>query len=736
MPLKEMLNRSGRRTIALLTNVTNTYYDYMLFRYIHQAALSHNTNLVTFNCGSLDTTLSHYYEYQNNLMYNFPCTDLVDGLIFIPSMITNYSTRLRYQHILDKLSRTPYITLSTGCKGHPGVFVDNSSGFREVINYLYHTQGKHLFAFISGPSNNSESAERLKGYLDGLNDCGIKQDDRYIFQGDFWLTGGHAAMKELDRRNIPCPEVIICSNDYTAFAVYKELSARKLKIPDDVQVVGFDNIEDSQFCNPPLTTVKLPLEQMAQKTVELLLQIIDGKEVPEKTYLPTRVIYRQSTGFCSYNQPQKYKYDSLLIVLEPRCRDHALKWLETLPFSKRDQQLSAFVDILQKTLDEGLNVSIWEDFPMIVMNYCVQADALLVDSLRLYISMYSGLQQGMKLTQNRYSTQIIAQVVHRIISTFSLEEMQQYINEEITKLGIHHFFMVAYPEPFERTITSNKSFPPKSRYLFGFVNGKKIDRKESSKIFNTIDLIPPDIELPDEPLSLIIVASFFRETQLGFMIFDASSNEEQVYTVLGMQISTAYRSILIFNEKEKNERELESALSQLKKSNRKLNALAVCDPLTGLANRRGFLLLGQKIFEVMSRRRKGILVFFGDIDRLKSINDTYGHEAGDLAIKLCAEVFKKTFRKSDVIARIAGDEFTIIAVEPKKNDVQLIEDRLKENMSALNKSSGFLWQISISMGHVLSSDFPELSFTELLAKADLLQYEQKKRKHSTQNMVS
>lgn len=662
-------------------------------------------------------------------MFYFPHTGIIDGLIFPPSMVINYSTKPHYQKIIDRLSSIPYITLSSSCDGHPGIFIDNSVGFREVINTLYHNQGKRLFAFIKGPPDNSESSERYQGFLDGLNDCGIGLDERYVFQGDFWLTGGYAAMKEFDKRNIPRPEVIICSNDYTAFAIYKELAARGWSIPEDVQVVGFDNTEDSRFCNPPLTTVNQPLEQMAHTAVELLLQLIDGKEISQRTVLPARVIYRQSTGFGSYNFPIKYKYDPLSIILEPRCREFALKWLQKLPVLKRDQLISSFVDMLQKTLDEEMDVSVWEDFPMIVMQSYPEVDSSLIDSLRLFISMYSGLQQGVKLTQFRQNNLVNAQVVHRIISTFTVEELQQCISEEITKRGIHYFFMVTYPEPFKLSIDSQKNIPLRSRYLFGSVNGNMVQRKVHTSFFRTTDLLPLDIELPDKPLSLLVMASFFREMQLGYMIFDASSDEEQVYAILGMQISTAYRGILIFNEKEKKEQALKSALNQLKKSNRKLNELSVCDSLTGLANRRGFMLLGQKVFEAAQRQRKGILIFFGDIDRLKFINDSYGHEAGDLAIKLCAEVLKKTFRKSDIIARIAGDEFTIIAVDSRDCDVEQIGERLSENMSALNQASGYSWKISISMGHVLSSDFPECSFSELLARADHFQYEQKKRKH-------
>lgn len=731
MSFKETLNRNGRRTIALLSNVTNTYYDYRLFRYIHNAALSHNANLVTFNSCSFDSTLNYNYEYQNNLMFYFPHTGIIDGLIFLPSMVINYSTKSRYQKIIDRLSSIPYITLSSSSNGHPGVFTDNSVAFREIINTLYHNQGKRLFAFIKGPPDNSESGERYQGFLDGLKDCGIELDERYVFQGDFWLTGGYAAMKEFYCRKIPRPEVIICSNDYTAFAVYKELAAKAWNIPDDVQVVGFDNTEDSRFCNPPLTTVNQPLEEMAQTAVKLLLQLIAGKDVPQKTVLPSRVLYRQSTGFGSYNFPIKYKYDPLSIILEPQCREFALKWLETLPVLNRDQQISSFVDMLQKTIEEDMDISVWEDFPMIVMKSYPQADASLIDALKLYISMYSGLQQGVKLTKFRQNNLINAQVFHRIISTFTLEELQQCICEEITKLGIKHFFMVAYPEPFELSIESNFNVPSRSRYLFGYVNGTKVQRKVLSPFFRTMDLLPHDIELPDKPLSFLVIASFFREKQLGYMIFDASSGEEQVYAILGMQISTAYRGILIFNEKKRKEKALKSALKQLKKSNRKLNELSVCDSLTGLANRRGFMLLGQKAFEAAQRQGRGILVFFGDIDRLKLINDSYGHEAGDLAIRLCAEVLKKTFRKSDIVARIAGDEFTIIAVDSRGCDIKQIEERLKENMSTLNQSSGYPWKISISIGHVLSSDFPEYSFPELLAKADHLQYEHKRRKHGS-----
>jgi diguanylate cyclase (GGDEF)-like protein/PAS domain S-box-containing protein len=160
----------------------------------------------------------------------------------------------------------------------------------------------------------------------------------------------------------------------------------------------------------------------------------------------------------------------------------------------------------------------------------------------------------------------------------------------------------------------------------------------------------------------------------------------------------------------------------------KLRVLSVTDELTGLFNRRGFFTLAGQQLKMAKREKKRIILVTADIDRLKETNDTLGHQAGDHLIIKASHILKRSFRDSDIIARIGGDEFAVLAMESPEADDSAITMRMKENLDSYNASSNNSIQLSLSLG-VKSCD-PEhrWSLNELLSAADQLMYKDKRIK--------
>jgi len=171
-----------------------------------------------------------------------------------------------------------------------------------------------------------------------------------------------------------------------------------------------------------------------------------------------------------------------------------------------------------------------------------------------------------------------------------------------------------------------------------------------------------------------------------------------------------------------------------KKREKQLHDLSMLDSLTGLYNRRGFLILVKQQLELADRSKKGFYLLFADLDRMKWINDTLGHHEGDLSLKTIALICRKTFRKSDIIARIGGDEFAICAVEARKDSIEQLMQRLRNNLSAYNKSHKTDINLSLSIGATYyDPKFPD-TMDDLLKKADDLMYKQKNEIHSHQRI--
>jgi two-component system cell cycle response regulator len=162
-----------------------------------------------------------------------------------------------------------------------------------------------------------------------------------------------------------------------------------------------------------------------------------------------------------------------------------------------------------------------------------------------------------------------------------------------------------------------------------------------------------------------------------------------------------------------------------------LLALSLTDELTGLYNRRRFFVLTEQYLKVAIRTRKRLLLLYIDMDDLKWINDQCGHNEGDQALIHLSKILKKTFRESDIIARIGGDEFVVLLESNVENDEMLIT-RLYENIKDCNAKGSQTYKLSISVGAAPFDPENPISIDELLSKADALMYAQK-RKRSKKN---
>jgi diguanylate cyclase (GGDEF)-like protein len=160
----------------------------------------------------------------------------------------------------------------------------------------------------------------------------------------------------------------------------------------------------------------------------------------------------------------------------------------------------------------------------------------------------------------------------------------------------------------------------------------------------------------------------------------------------------------------------------------RLRSLSLRDELTGLLNRRGFFALAEQQIAIAKRQNRRILLNVGDMDNLKQINDTLGHAEGDAAINEIAAILRETFRQSDIIARIGGDEFAIIQAEDMAVDMTEHMQRLQNKIALRNNRGKHPYRLSLSVGSSFCDPDEACSISELVKQADEIMYEQKKIK--------
>lgn len=176
-------------------------------------------------------------------------------------------------------------------------------------------------------------------------------------------------------------------------------------------------------------------------------------------------------------------------------------------------------------------------------------------------------------------------------------------------------------------------------------------------------------------------------------------------------------------------KELKARIGLVKVQERQ-RVMSITDELTGLYNRRGFFTLAEQRLKLAKRQRRGIFMLYADLDGLKAINDTMGHQEGDMALVDTANILKATYRESDIIARIGGDEFVVIPVGSAGDDISIITDRLQKNLDDHNAQADRNYTLSISLGIAYYDPEKPCPIDDLLRHADKMMYEQKKRKRA------
>jgi diguanylate cyclase (GGDEF)-like protein/PAS domain S-box-containing protein len=169
-------------------------------------------------------------------------------------------------------------------------------------------------------------------------------------------------------------------------------------------------------------------------------------------------------------------------------------------------------------------------------------------------------------------------------------------------------------------------------------------------------------------------------------------------------------------------------ITELKKMQEELRTLSLTDALTGLYNRRGFMTLAEQHLKIANRMKSLVFMLYADLDNLKHINDTFGHQEGDTALKDTAKILRETFREADIVSRIGGDEFVVMPIGVSERDTESVNSRLQNNLNLHNGKKNRGYTLSLSIGITHYDPARPVTTEELLLQGDKLMYEQKIRK--------
>lgn len=292
-----------------------------------------------------------------------------------------------------------------------------------------------------------------------------------------------------------------------------------------------------------------------------------------------------------------------------------------------------------------------------------------------------------------------------------------YMYENLTKFDIFGYCMCINQSVYYGT--HQPEFTWKSGYddeLYVFCGGREGVRKEESQIIRREGLVPDYLQQEDEKVhDYIFVPMQKVGPSLGYLVMvDATC---VLFRRMLMNISATV------NNSYYNLRNLEN----LRKMNKRLDNVYVKDALTDMYNRFGYMRDGYAMYEKSRVYGKPLMVMFMDMDRLKDINDVFGHSQGDNALILFSGVLKKCVADEKIAVRYGGDEFLIIGSVEDGNEAEAFKKKLEDELAAMNAGSGLPYPIEASIGYVLTNPKGKDELDDYVKQADELMYEVKKK---------
>ncbi|WP_287019931.1 GGDEF domain-containing protein, partial [Dictyoglomus sp.] len=633
-----------RKRIGVIVNYLYEEYQLKVISGIINTSRKYNIDLFIFVGGNLNYDIENL---QRNKIYQLINYKDIDGLIILGLVLGYNIPKEKIIGFYKNFSDIPTVSIGLTVENFPSITIDNSKGFINLLDHLVKDHKYKNFTFVTGPLNNDEAKERYEIFLKIMRENNIEIKDDHIYEGDFSKFSGINAVRTfLDERKLK-PDVIVFSNDMMAIGGIEELKRRKIKIPEDIAITGFDNIEESYFITPSLTTVNQPLYELGEKALEICLSIILGEKVKENIVLPTRLIIRESCGHKEeiFNKAIPPSEKKIVNITEAKILKN--KFLEFLTedsqikkenyelfskiydlfftslFEKRQIFLEKIHEYLEKNLSttEELKeiVFLIDSFTKTYLEKDLKKDAetLILKAERI-ISTYSEKLLRYEQYKTNEEIELLGYIGSDLLSSFRMEDIIERISARLPELNINSFYLVFTDENLKE-----------KKLIFAHLRDENV--REEIKL--SFDEIIPKKLYPKERKELIVKPLYFQENFFGYMVLEYGPKRGVIYEILRSQISAAIQGAKIFEE---------------------LNRLAITDPLTQLFNRRYIEEELRKEIERSKRYSRPLSVMVLDLDNFKIINDILGHQYGDEVLKKIGENLKKSCRKVDTVGRFGG----------------------------------------------------------------------------------
>lgn len=766
-----------RLTIGVLIGNANSPHTLDLMKGIHEASEKLDVNIMYFlgiHTGDyyhmpVGSDKGEDYDYQFNVVYDYAWLGRVDALIISYGTLSIFLENNNKEEFLARFKGIPYVMVEENDDTGQGMSIksDNYKGMYSIMEHLLKEHGYRRFTYLGGPEGNTDATERKTAFLDACATYGIQIEKDMIEYGDYSACVEEQVNRLLDR--YPGMQAMVCANDLMADTAYRECAKRGLVVGRDIAITGYDNYELAENMIPPLTTVQQNGIHMGHTALQSAVDLCEGREV--RPMLEPAIVKIRSS--CGCGQIARYHFPNYEEYYDAGISCYAHDVAEEMV---GHILLAETEEILQQEIREEMERGIRET-----------VEALHFGN-RGADQVKKGLTETVDRLKNQYGQYISVNAMAELLSAYLLDRMKQiedqqkmismaellsylqrYIQSALLKNGRDRFqrfqqdtwFMPLISQDMMNHIDDEKEFyraamvrlsamKLKSAYLYLFEQSVRHlsgeawscpDRMYLVSCYDGNDIhayepgkrpaISKDLGFAQssdrsDNFHMCVFTLFSGEIQYGILLCEIEIEDMALMHLASMQISIALHFYGLSMKQKETQSKLEKLVEEVNEKNEVLGFISEYDELTGCLNRRGFM---EKVVHYCHQSiGHRVMLLFADLDHLKTINDTFGHAAGDFAIKTVAQVLKSAVSTDSFIGRIGGDEFVaMIPISEYITPDQILED-IREKNETFNERSNKPYYIEMSVGATEFICDGQTSVSAMMDEADHYLYDAKKKR--------
>ncbi len=556
--MKDKNNNRLQTVIGIFAADLIDAYQGAIWQGIKDRAEKLGVGLICFAGARIDSP--QIPEATANVAYELGGKCAIDGLIVLTSAITSFLDQAGIEKFFKKHKDIPLVSIGVDVPGYSSILVDGSEAMTRLIEHLVADHGRRKFAIISGPEGHEEAEDRITSIKKVFNKYNLQFSKELCMYGNFDKRSGVEALKSLLERGTGF-DTLVCLNDTMALGALEVLQENGIRVPEDLSLVGFDNIEESQYCMPPLTTVNQPLFDVGSTAVdEIIRQFSDSAS--KKHILHSVPLIRETCGCTLATSPpiEEIRGNAGKI---PAPDKKIISHLYNLAVNAENDE---FINILKSELTKEFikngNLDKWYNYIIYIADRLAEENGenstknekineMINEAIILTGKIQKRFQVDLRLRALRQED--LARLISiSLAEAFEISVMLDRLLEGLNELGFHEVLLAVFD--------GDQSKIDKSRLLISLDRMNAVPLKNIK--FDTRLVVPEEVDISWRKKHWIIKPLVFQDEPLGYLMLPADRSSQQIYDTLSKQLATTLKGALLLEQVHGHEKSLEEIVNR------------------------------------------------------------------------------------------------------------------------------------------------------------------------------